>query len=520
MGASWIELAFPNEDCAKDIYAWRLDPETSQASMHTSLPDWATFMRYFRFDYFQTEIPSFFLRNNSRRLAFIRFRPFDLDNNQSFKKDMEISLVVHPEERRKGYGSEALKNAKSVARNYAVDTLVAMIKPENTVSKKVFQKAGFSCSDQRFFPVESLFGREDTFVEVWTCPIQKLQRTGRVFVVAEAGSNWQVGNKEESREAAIQLIDAAAVAGADAIKFQTFRAEKVYAPAAGVSSYLACSGIQKDIRAVLHDLEMAYEDIPYLAGVAKKAGLEFMSTPFSVEDFDAVDPYVSRHKIASYEIALTPLLLRAARSGKPVYMSTGASYISEIAWAVNTMKDAGCQDLTLLQCTAAYPASPSSMNLRAISTLQSTFGLPVGLSDHSLDCMTAPVAAVSLGASVIEKHITLKRCLPGPDQRFSLEPFELKIFVEKIRLAERMMGSGYKTILPQEEELFFFSKRAIQALRPIKKEEILIDGYNISILRPGNNSKGAHPSFLPLFLGRKARHDIAEGEGLHLGDIL
>jgi N-acetylneuraminate synthase len=427
---------------------------------------------------------------------------------------------VNPEERRKGYGSEALQAAKKLAHQYAVDTIVAIIKPENSVSKRVFQKAGFSLADERYFIVESLFGREETMVDVWVCPIRKASELDHVFVVAEAGSNWQIGGKDQNREHAVQLIEAAAAAGADAIKFQTFRAEKVYAPSAGVSSYLASSGIQKDIRDVLHDLEMAYEDIPYLSNAAKRAGLEFMSTAFSVEDFEAVDPYVSRHKIASYEVALTPLLLRAAHSGKPVYMSTGASNIAEISWAVRTLQEAGCQDLTLLQCTAAYPADPSSMNLRALASLRSIFNLPVGLSDHSLDCLTAPVIAVSLGASVIEKHITLKRSLPGPDQRFSIEPHELKIFVEKIRLAEKMMGSGYKTVLPQEEELFYFAKRAIQALRFIKKDEVLIEGHNIAILRPGNNVKGAHPSFLPLLLGRKAGRDIQGGEGIQLGDVV
>jgi N-acetylneuraminate synthase len=244
-----------------------------------------------------------------------------------------------------------------------------------------------------------------------------------------------------------------------------------------------------------------------------------MSTPFSPQDFDAVDPYVSRHKIASYEIAHQPLLQKVAASKKPVFVSTGASFPEEIAFAVSELQKYGCEDITLLQCTAAYPAPSVAMNVRAMRSLAAAFALPVGLSDHSLDCVTAPILAVAYGARVIEKHVTLQRSLPVPDSYFSLEPPEMKLFVEKVRLAEEMVGSGDKSVFREEDELFFFAKRAIQAIRPIKRGEILQDGYNMAILRPGNNSKGAHPALYAQIVGKKAGRDIPAGEGIQCGDV-
>jgi sialic acid synthase SpsE len=344
--------------------------------------------------------------------------------------------------------------------------------------------------------------------------------TPHVFVVAEIGSNWLVGSPSQNLEMASWLIDAAKEAKVDAVKFQTFRSEKVYAMNAGVSRYLSQQGLSRDIHEVFHDLEMSYDDIPCLAGLAKKAGLAFMSTPFSPEDFAAVDPYVSYHKIASYEIAFKPLLLLAAQSKKPVFLSTGASFFKEISWAVQTLREAGCRDLTILQCTAAYPALPHMMNIRAMNWLSKTFSCPVGLSDHSMDYDVAPLLAVAYGAKVIEKHITWDRTLPGPDHAFALEPHELRLFVEKVRLAEAMVGSGFKGVTSQEDELFHFAKRSLQAICPILVGDVIQEGKNIAILRPGNNIKGAHPALLPCIEGKKAKRSLLGGEGIHIEDVV
>lgn len=514
----FLELAECTEEVAREVYAWRRDPVTAENSLHTSLPEWETFYSHFQSDYFQTvDLPTFFLRDESHRLSLVRFRPFN-DQLSSFVRAYEISVVVSPEFRHKGYGFTSLKKAEEIAQQHGVAFLYAQIRPGNLVSQKLFQKAGYEFVRTHTSHVESLYGRELVQVDLFRKEVIPVPREKRVFVVAEIGSNWRVGTTEQNRAIAHELIKVAADAGVDAVKFQTFRAEKVYAPHPGKSGYLAASGTNKDIMDVLRDLEMAYEDVPYLASLAKEAGLEFMSTPFSVQDFNVVDPYVSRHKIASYELAHTPLLECAARSKKPIYLSTGASFISEISWAVTHLRKCGCGELTLLQCTAAYPANPESMNVRTLETFRAAFGLPVGLSDHSLDATVAPILAVAYGAHVIEKHVTMRRSLPGPDQAFSIEPKELKIFVDKIRLAEKMVGSGEKKVLSQEEELFFFAKRALQATRTIAAGELLQQGDTIDILRPGSHTKGAHPAFISSLLGRKARREILAGEGIQLGD--
>lgn len=193
--------------------------------------------------------------------------------------------------------------------------------------------------------------------------------------------------------------------------------------------------------------------------------------------------------------------------------------MAEIAFAVSVLQQAGCRDITLLQCTASYPASPSSMNIRVMLSLSSAFSLPVGLSDHSLDCVAAPLLAVAYGARVIEKHVTWKRSLPGPDSFFSIEPQEMKLFVEKVRLAEAMAGAGQKVVLHEEEELFSFAKRSVQAIRPITKGERLKEGVHMDILRPGKNIKGAHPALYPMISGKKACRDIPSGAGIQAEDV-
>ena len=182
--------------------------------------------------------------------------------------------------------------------------------------------------------------------------------TPSVFVIAEAGSNWRMGSSERDLEMARRLIDVAAEAEADAIKFQTYRANTVYVENAGTSEYLVAGGEERSINDIFEDLEMPYDMISMLAEYARGSGLEFMSTPFSLDDFAAVDPYVSRHKIASYEICHVRLIQAAARAGKPIIMSTGAALPDDIEFGVGTARQAGARDITLLQCTASYPLRP------------------------------------------------------------------------------------------------------------------------------------------------------------------
>jgi N-acetylneuraminate synthase len=239
-----------------------------------------------------------------------------------------------------------------------------------------------------------------------------------------------------------------------------------------------------------------------------------LSSVFSVEDAKAINPFVSMHKIASYEITHSRLIEFVAGTGKPLILSTGATTYEEIEWAMSYFRKHGGKEVTLMQTTAKYPAPLPALNLKVIATLMKRFGVPVGLSDHSRDPVIGPVAAVALGATMIEKHFTLSNSLPGPDHAFALIPGELKEMVRAIRDAEQTLGSGEKSVLAEELELRNYAQRGIQATRVIKKGEALIEGINIDILRPGKQKKGLHPKFLPKIEGRRSKRNIPAGDGI------
>ena len=243
-----------------------------------------------------------------------------------------------------------------------------------------------------------------------------------------------------------------------------------------------------------------------------------MASAFSKKDLELVDPYVRRHKIASYEISHLRLIQAAAATGKPLCLSTGAADLSDIRWAMETYHSHGGRQLTLLQCTAKYPTPFTSLNLRTIQTLQNIFNLPVGLSDHSRDPLIAPILAVGMGASVIEKHFTLHNELPGADHSFAITSTELKDMVRAIRHAEASLGSGDKFVQDVEDELRHFARRGVQALEPIKKGDVFVEDKNIAILRPGEQKIGVHPKYLEAINGSKAIRDIALGSGIEEND--
>jgi len=341
----------------------------------------------------------------------------------------------------------------------------------------------------------------------------------KVYIIAEAGSNWRAGTPQRDMRQARALIEVAAGAGADAVKFQTYRAETVYVPNAGDSDYLSGAGIKESIIDIFEDLSMPYEMIPELVKYCEECGIDFMSTPFSIADAEAVDPFVKVHKIASYEISHVRLIEFVARSGKPLILSTGAATNEEIEWAVGYFRERGGKELTLMQCTAKYPAPLSTLNLKAIPGLAERFGVPAGLSDHSRDPLTGPVGAVALGAVAIEKHFTLDNRLPGPDHAFAITPPELKQMVDAIRKMEKALGSGEKVVQDDEIELRHYAQRGVQATREISKSEVLSEGVNIDILRPGRQRRGVHPRRLKEIEGKKAARRIPLGDGIQDGDF-
>ncbi len=331
-----------------------------------------------------------------------------------------------------------------------------------------------------------------------------------VYVIAEAGSNHN-----RDLQMARQLIDVAADAGADAVKFQVFRAARMYPRSAGVSDYLK---VPTPIVDIIAAMEMPYEWLPVLSDHCRARSVHFLATPFDEESADRLDPYVETFKIASYEMTHAPLLRHVAAKGTSMILSTGTSNLAEVEEAVATCREAGNRELALLQCTAAYPAPIASINVRALVTLADRFQVPVGLSDHSRDPIVAPVAAVACGASIIEKHFTLSNALAGPDHRFALEPHELREMVTRIRQAELVRGSGEKVVDPVEDELRAFARRSVFATRAIAAGEVF-SRDNIAVLRQGKNHPGLPPSAFPGVLGRYAKRAIASDAPVQQDDI-
>jgi N-acetylneuraminate synthase len=327
----------------------------------------------------------------------------------------------------------------------------------------------------------------------------------RCFLIAEAGSNH-----DGSLAKALRLVDVAAAAGADAVKFQTFRAERIYSEHAGTSAYLK---LKQSIVEIIRSMEMPYSWIPKLAARCRRRGVAFISTPFDEESADRLNPHLDVFKIASYEMTHHPLLRHVAAFGKPVILSTGASRLDEVAESVRVLRRARVRGLCLMQCTASYPAPLASINVRVVETLRRTFGVPAGLSDHSREPEIAPMAAVALGADLIEKHFTLDNRLPGPDHRYAVEPDELARLVRSVRATEEALGDGVKAVHPVERELRSFARRSVFALRDLRPGERL-DRGNIACLRNGKMPAGLPPSEFEGVLGRRLRRAVRRGHAV------
>ncbi len=342
----------------------------------------------------------------------------------------------------------------------------------------------------------------------------KIDDPNHTFIIAEAGSNWKSGSYEEDLEQAKKLIKIASKAGADAVKFQTYKADTVYAYNAGNSNYLAEQGINKEINEIFEYLSMPYEMISELSQICNDEKIIFMSTPFSVEDAKQIDPFVSLHKIASFEINHVRLIEFLSKTEKPILISTGASTFGEIDFAVNLIKNNKNNEIGLLQCTSKYPTPIESLNLSTIPKMKERYNIPIGFSDHSVEPLIGPLTAVGLGATIIEKHFTLDKNLPGPDHSFAITPQELELMVKSIRQADKTKGNGKKIILNEEQELLLFAKRRIQAIKDIRKGDILKEGFNFEVLRPGNRIRGLEPRFLDKINGAKSTKDVLKGDGI------
>lgn len=341
-------------------------------------------------------------------------------------------------------------------------------------------------------------------------------KKGHAYLIAEVGPNYRMGSQERDLAMCQTLIRLAAGAGVDAVKFQAYSPGGMYADGPAKFAHLGSSGLK--LSEVVGELSLMQEMLPKLAAMCREHEVDFLCSAFSAEDFAVVDPLVAAHKIASSEINHSELLKLAARSGKPILLSCGASDWDDVAWALEQLDNAGAGPVCLLQCTAAYPAPPESINLAAMTELGRRFGRAYGFSDHSENPLAAPLGAVALGAKAIEKHYTLCRELPGPDHSFAVEPAELAELVRHVRLLEKSLGSAEKTVDRHEKPVRRIARRAIHTTRGISKGEVFQLGDNIAILRPGSRKPGAHPKLLAQIEGKKARRALSQGHGLQLND--
>jgi sialic acid synthase SpsE/RimJ/RimL family protein N-acetyltransferase len=513
-----LELCRRVEDHARLVMAWRNDADSLAMFYHRERKAWDSFWPEFCSNYFnEPMLPPLFVRANGERVAFLRYQRCP-HPERAQGRTVDVSINVAPEARGRGIGKAALQLGSEFLQQAAgIDCVIAEIRLENERSRRAFVAANFRLIGEADKLIADT-GEQCRIVRYAHDLTPRYWRTDRVKVIAEAGSNWRMGTPARDIAMARTLIDVAVESGADAVKFQTYRAETVYVKTAGPSGYLMERGEKEDIRDIFADLAMPYEMVGELAAYCRDKNIAFMSTPFSADDFAAIDPHVEAHKIASYEISHPRLLRLAGASGKPLLLSTGASTETDIAWAVDTYHAAGGRELCLLQCTAKYPAPMDGMNLRAIPWLKARFGVTAGLSDHSRHPLHAPLAAVALGATVIEKHYTMDNRLPGPDHSFALTPDELRLMVEGIRDVERSLGDGIKAVLHCEEELAAYARRGIQAARPIARGEVFREGDNISILRPGSQVLGVHPRHLDDIEGARATRDLKTGEGIRVED--
>lgn len=327
--------------------------------------------------------------------------------------------------------------------------------------------------------------------------------TFKVFIIAEAGLNHN-----GSLELACKLVDAAKKAGADAVKFQTFRAEKVVSKFAEKAEYQKETTGEKESQIeMIRKLEFKFEDFIKIKKYCDEKGITFLSTPFDYESVDFLEDLVPLYKIGSGEITNLPFLKYIAKKGKPIILSTGMSTLSEVEKAINIILSITHHPLTLLHCVSNYPAELEEVNLRAMLTLRKAFKLPVGYSDHTLG-IEVPIAAVAMGACVIEKHFTLDKDLPGPDHKASLKPQELKAMIIAIRNIEKALGNGIKKPNKSELEIMKVVRRSLVAVRNIKAGEI-VQKEDIIIKRPGT---GISPKFREIIIGMRLSKNIKKDE--------
>jgi pseudaminic acid synthase len=333
-----------------------------------------------------------------------------------------------------------------------------------------------------------------------------VSNSSSAYIIAEMSANHG-----QSFEVALELVRAAKQAGADAIKLQTYTPDTItldsHRPEFLIGKGTLWEG--RNLYELYGEAYTPWEWQSKLKAEAEKLGMDCFSTPFDDTAVDFLEGMnVPAHKIASFELVDTELLKKVAATGKPVIMSTGMATLAEIDESVRTLREAGCTQLALLKCTSAYPSLPDDMNLRTIPHLAEAFHVPVGLSDHTLG-IAVPVAAVALGACIIEKHLTLRRSDGGPDAAFSLEPTEFRAMVDAVRVAEKALGKVSYEMSEKEQASRVF-RRSLFVVKDMKAGEEFTR-ENVRSIRPGH---GLPVREMDRILGKTVKQDVTRGTPL------
>lgn len=318
------------------------------------------------------------------------------------------------------------------------------------------------------------------------------------FLLAEIGVNHNGDTNLAKR-----LIDAAFEAGADGVKFQAFTANAAKIPTAPVAEYQRKAGYE-DALAMTRSYELSPDQMAELKSYCESIGIPFLTSVFDEPSLKNVKPLnLPFYKIGSGELVNLPFLRLIAGEGKPLIVSTGMAYLSEVEEAIQAIEEMGNNDILILQCVSNYPTSPVDVNLRAMLTLQRAFGYPVGFSDHTIGTHVA-IAAVALGACFIEKHFTLDKGLPGPDHAASSTPDEFEALVKQVRDIEKALGTGRKAPCISEEEMRIVSRKGLVTTSEIGAGETFTSN-NLGIKKPGN---GLSPKYFDLVVGRKSKVNL------------
>lgn len=337
----------------------------------------------------------------------------------------------------------------------------------------------------------------------------------KVIIIAEAGVNHN-----GSIELAKQLIDVAAEAGADYVKFQTFKAEKLVSANASRASYQVKnmkSGQVISQLEMLKRLELTNEDFLILKKYCVAKKIKFLSTGFDLESLDKLKKLdIDFFKVPSGEINNLPYLKKIASFGKPVVLSTGMSSMADIERALNVLTSSGIKqkDITVLHCNTEYPTPAEDVNLRALQSIATAFRVKVGYSDHTQG-IVIPIASVAIGATIIEKHFTLDQSMEGPDHKASLDPVELKEMVRSIRYLTKALGDGIKRPSKSELKNIVVARKSIHTAKDLKKGIVLKES-DLEMLRPGD---GIDPMNIDLIVGKKLRKSLKKGTKLNYNDL-